>query len=1018
MSDRHGPSGEEPVATVDPVSIEAGTITMHARGSGSSAGLPALDQASKYVVVEEIARGGMGVIMRAVDRHVRRDVAMKVLARDPRPGSEGERSLARAQERFVAEAQVTGQLEHPNIVPIHEVGIDGEGRLFFTMKLVRGRSLAQVLGDLRRGMPRTKAEFGLARLLGIYLDIGNAVAFAHARGVVHRDLKPANVMLGDFGEVLVMDWGLARVGATRDSSDRPTKSASAGGGRRIEATSDADLFGEDLKTLVASFQGENTEDGTVEGTPAYMPPEQARGEIAAIDERSDIYSLGAILYEILCLRPPVGGKDVKSILDQVIANRIPPPETRAGDRPVPSELSAIARKCLAGDPERRYQSVVELRRDIERFLEGRAVSAKDDTAVEAVVKLVRRNQGAAIATAIATLLLVVLGATSWWTNLLERRNAEHQRELAEIASRDAQAASLVADAERKRAQRSLAELESEQLKRQEDQRAAAPALVEQARRAIDRRFFDDAREFLDRALQYRPNLDDARLLRAQIMAATGDPSGAANELNEYLGRKADDQNKQPDLVKARELRDLCVRSASGPSSALANAIADVLYRLGSRALADHLLGQSKELMVAYRARLDAVWPKLSNDRFNMNREGRIEIDCLRNRKDVVDLAPLAGMPIIRLDLNRTPVADLSPIAGAPLEILDISETKVVRLEPLAGMPLRVLRLARTQVVDLSPLAGMPLEELELYETPVVDLSPLASCPKLRLVRLSQCKGVVDLTPLAGLPLEELDISGSGVTSLAALSESKLRSLRAQSCPRLTSLAGLTGLPLTNLSCEGSPVTSLEPLRGLPLRSLGVTSTAITEVAALVGMKLATLDLSGLPVSDVTPLRDLDLASLNLNGTAVTDLKGIVKLKLTALSLIGTRVANLQPLSNMPLTSLDLSRTPVTDLRPLAKLPLTTLSLDGTPVTDLEPLRGLVTLRELNLAGTPVVRLDPLLGLGLTRIAVTPKALGPQMEVLRKIEKLQQIAALEPNETGWGRQQQVKDFWKKWDEPKK
>src|SRR5262249_45348977 len=151
---------------------------------------------------EEIARGGMGAVMRAVDCDIRREVAVKYLLNQADP---------RKKARFVEEAQITGQLEHPNIVPIHELGIDSQRRLFFSMKMVRGRSLAQVLDDLRDKPKGTEADFPLARLLNILVNVCNALAYAHSRSVVHRDLKPANIMIGDFGEVYVMDWGLAKV---------------------------------------------------------------------------------------------------------------------------------------------------------------------------------------------------------------------------------------------------------------------------------------------------------------------------------------------------------------------------------------------------------------------------------------------------------------------------------------------------------------------------------------------------------------------------------------------------------------------------------------------------------------------------------------------------------------------------------------------------------------------------------------------------------------------------------------
>ena len=319
----------------------------------------------------------MGAILRAFDRVIHRTVAMKVMLGPEKPDR---------RARFVEEARITGQLEHPNIVPIHALGEGQEGRPFFTMKLVKGRSLAEVLDDLRKNPDAAERKYPLGRMLGILTSVCHAMAYAHAKGVVHRDLKPANIIIGDYGETLVMDWGLAKVGAARPPSRAaqpgrkiPTK----GPLEPVVVDAGGDAADERLASLIQSFRtesgGARTEEGTVAGTPAYMSPEQACGEIARIDARSDIYALGAILYEILTLTPPPKGTDARAILLQVTAGWILPPEKRAAERAaagkIPKELSAIAMKALAQEPGNRYASVEELRRDIELFVFHVQVSA-------------------------------------------------------------------------------------------------------------------------------------------------------------------------------------------------------------------------------------------------------------------------------------------------------------------------------------------------------------------------------------------------------------------------------------------------------------------------------------------------------------------------------------------------------------------------------------------------------------------------------------------------------------------
>ena len=320
----------------------------------------------------EIARGGMGAVLRAVDCDIRREVAVKYLL---------DQADAGKKARFVEEAQITGQLEHPNIVPIHELGVDARKRLFFSMKMVKGRSLAQVLDELRQNPKTAEKEYSLGRLLNVFVNVCNALAYAHSRGVVHRDLKPANIMVGDFGEVYVMDWGLAKVLKAGGQPAPPAPMATVAASRSAAVPlSSHRPNGRARWRRAGEPEADLTQEGAVLGTPVYMPPEQATGKVEAIDQRSDVYSLGAILYEMLTLQPPIdkeGG--YLAVLMRVMQGEIVPPEQRARAGKIPQELSAVAMKALAKNPQDRYPTVEALRQDIERFQEGRSVSAKEDT---------------------------------------------------------------------------------------------------------------------------------------------------------------------------------------------------------------------------------------------------------------------------------------------------------------------------------------------------------------------------------------------------------------------------------------------------------------------------------------------------------------------------------------------------------------------------------------------------------------------------------------------------------------
>jgi serine/threonine protein kinase len=246
-------------------------------------------RAGRFRPEHEISRGGQGVVLAAWDETLQRHLAMKVALAEP--GAEGGKTPSSAVSlgRFLEEAQVTAQLDHPGIVPVHDLGLDGEGRIYFTMKLVRGRDLRHIFELVRTG----EEGWNRTRALDVLLKVCEAMAYAHSKGVIHRDLKPSNVMVGKFGEVYVMDWGLARVLGREDRKDIRIQPEATERVRstRHEAADDLD------SPLV-------TMDGDVVGTPAYMPPEQARGDLEAMGPHSDVYAVGAMLYQLLTERMP------------------------------------------------------------------------------------------------------------------------------------------------------------------------------------------------------------------------------------------------------------------------------------------------------------------------------------------------------------------------------------------------------------------------------------------------------------------------------------------------------------------------------------------------------------------------------------------------------------------------------------------------------------------------------------------------------------------------------------------
>ena len=362
-----------------------------------------------YQMMGEIARGGMGVVLKGHDSDLGRDVALKVLNRDlvDRPD---------VVQRFVEEAQIGGQLQHPGIVPVYELGLMADERPYFTMKLVKGRTLAMLLAE------RKSPEDGRRRLLDVFLSICQTMAYAHSRGVLHRDLKPANVMVGAFGEVQVVDWGLAKVLAHGGKADeRRAKEA-----RAVQTVLETVRTGKDGS---GSGSGSDSLVGSVMGTPEYMSPEQAQGHVDRLDERSDVFSLGAILCEILTGYPPYHREESQgNTLTDAALGRTDLASDRLDACTADAELVELTRECLLAPPAARPHHAGVLAERLQEHLtsvEERARAAQIEAAVQ------RRGRKLTVALA-ATILVASLGSGGGWLWVQQKEIARER----EVARRD------------------------------------------------------------------------------------------------------------------------------------------------------------------------------------------------------------------------------------------------------------------------------------------------------------------------------------------------------------------------------------------------------------------------------------------------------------------------------------------------------------------------------------------------------------------------------------------------------
>jgi len=411
---------------------------------------PGVGTAQRYARLGEIARGGMGVIERVRDERLGRDLAMKSALR----------SGANAALRFEKEARLTGQLDHPGIVPVHDLGTEPEGTPWFTMRLIGGRDLREIIQLVHQGDP----SWSLTSALGVLLRVCETVAYAHSRGVVHRDLKPANVRVGQYGEVYVMDWGLARAEHQPEVNDL-----------RFRVSGE----GDDARSSLLL-----TMDGDVVGTPCNMSPEQAAGKLDEIGPRSDVYSVGSMLYELLSGRMPYVEQG-ESVSSKVVLARVlsapPAPLVRIAPD-APAELIAVCEKAMHRDAAQRFTDMRDMAADVRAYLEGRVVRAYRTGVRAEAWKWIARNKrltwaiGAGLAVA-----LTALGA------------------LARIEAQNRQRLRLQADA------RAPADLVARAAKLTTGRPDDAPAL---------RKWLDEARELLAHIPTYERELE---LLRARAL---------------------------------------------------------------------------------------------------------------------------------------------------------------------------------------------------------------------------------------------------------------------------------------------------------------------------------------------------------------------------------------------------------------------------------------------------------------------------------------------------------------------
>ncbi len=888
-----------------------------------------------YEFGAELGRGGLGLVNLATQQVFDRSVAVKRLL-----GGSTDREAAM---KFFAEALITAQLEHPNIVPIHDLMADTNGQLQLVMKRVEGFSWRDLLYP-RSDEHRARVErLTLDDHLDILLKVCDAVSFAHGRSILHRDLKPENVMVGAYGEVLVMDWGCA-VG-----------------------------FGNAEHHPVVPRVDEITH---IAGTPSYMAPEMVLVQAERIGPHSDVYQLGAVLYEVLTRQKAHRGGNVYEVLRDAAKGRVVPPVEAAPDRGIPDELSDICLAALAKNADERIRDVDGLAqrlKDYRRHAQAVALitsaraqltiaDKRPAAAADALRKAVSASEQAReiwpewpvaaqmllhstmayarhhLDAGAATLAAAQAKQAETLARELGRidlTKTAHDLEIQARAAAAAQAARqrqlhlarvgmaaagvvvviglavflmLVSNEQRRtaaalaKAESALAALSTEKTGRSGDQKTSAPALVVQARKAIAVKDWDAAITALRTAISFDSKLVEAHQLLVNVLAAAkryGEVPTAGSQWQDAAGGDA----------LATRMIALCRVLDSKPSEVVATEtqlqLADLFERQQLYILAETTAIKPAKRLELYRKRINEAWPGVGNG-VVMRKDGKLEADSFKNHAEIIDLEPIRGMPFARLSLYMSGVRNLNALSGMPLEELDLENTANTDLSPLRGAQLRRLRINNTKITDLSPLADMPLEFLWGYNGPLSNISPLKGMP-LKDVNLGGCQ-IADLGPLAGAPITQLSIGNL-----------------------VRDLSPLRGMPLYDCSIIATGDVDLSPLSGAPLNRLSIDTRGSVDVANL-PTSITNLELWGPGLGNPAALARFKLKALHIevyNGDRTVDLRHIDGSRLEILNIGHCDKLDLLTLSAPQLKRLSCGYNGDIDLSPLASCPLTEIDLGTT-----------------------------------------------------------------------------------------
>ncbi|MBN2162632.1 MAG: protein kinase [Pontiellaceae bacterium] len=650
--------------------------------------------ADRYTPHQKLNEGGMKAIWEVDDHRTARKVAM-ALIQDSKIASEAD------IDSFLYEARLTANLQHPNIIPIYDIAVDENGNPYFTMKALKGETLGDIIKKLRQGSPEYSKRYTRTRLLGIFLKVCNAIDYAHTKGVIHLDLKPSNVIVGDFGDVHVLDWGLSTLITHLDEYD----------GAPVSWQSLDDVALENGQTLTRYLESSAKRRHVVGGTPGYMSPEQAQGSPADIDFQTDIYMLGAMLYELLTFECPITGDTVREVLQKTVRGDFPEPAKRAPKQKIPPALAAIVMKSMKTDPSERYPNVSGLIRDIHQYQDGFATLAENPTFITHFALLVRRHKLAVSLIGISSIIIGVILTNSF----ISVTNSEK-------VARDA-----------------LASLKEKNDFIAQTAKQVAPDYLDLAQREERSYAFEAAEQDLDRSLAFDPSNPEAwnmklRMLLAQQRFAEAREilAGETGPNDDEALRKLANSGRYVNPVTDSDLPRL---ATDFRANGLGAGIPRLFYE------ANRAPFNPSTRFQAIAEALRQLNPTVQNLNFSWKpvEAGGWHID-ISNNPGLDDITPLCGLRIVSLNAEKIGAPDLALLPEKGLKSLDLSD---VRLNHLPAQEkwteLETLDISGTRIRNLAGLVEFPrLATLDISRIDGLSISPqLIWCRNLKMLTVAE-----------------------------------------------------------------------------------------------------------------------------------------------------------------------------------------------------------------------------------------------------------------------------------------